>query len=58
MKLVIKTKDIELEYEDGYSMLEAQAKDRIESLIKLIYSAHSTYIPVGTVEEIFNAKKK
>jgi len=58
MKLTIKTKDIELEYEDGYSMLEAQAKDRIESLIKLIYSAHPTYIPVGTVEEIFNAKKK
>jgi len=58
MKLTIKTKDIEIEYEDGYSMLEPQAKDRIIELIKTIYSAQPTYIPVGTVEEIFNAKKK
>ena len=58
MKLTIKTKDIELEYEDGYSILEPQAQDRIIELIKLIYSAQPTYIPVGTVEEIFNAKKK
>ena len=57
MKLTIKTKDIELEYEDGYSMLEKDVKDRIESLISLIYSTQPTYIPTGTVEEIFNAKK-
>jgi hypothetical protein len=61
MKLTIKTKDIELEYTDEYAMLEPQAKDRIESLIKLIYSAQPTYVAtpiVGTVEEIFNAKNK
>ena len=59
MKLIIKTKDIEIEYEDGYSMLESQAKDRIIELIKTIYSAQPTYIPlVGTVDEIFNAKNK
>jgi hypothetical protein len=57
MKLTIKTKDIEIEYEDGYSMLEPQAKDRIIELIKTIHSAQPTYIPTGTVEEIFNMKK-
>jgi len=57
MKLIIKTKDIEIEYEDGYSMLEPQAKDRIIELIKIIYSAQPTYIPTGTVDEIFNMKK-
>lgn len=57
MKLTIKTKDIELEYEDGFSKLEEQAKDRIESLIKTIYSSQPTITPViGTVEEIFNRK--
>lgn len=61
MKLTIKTKDIELEYQDEYAMLEDKAKERIESLINLIYSAQSTYVAtpvVGTVEEIFNMKKK
>lgn len=59
MKLVIKTKDIELEYQDEYAMLEPQAKDRIIELIKTIYSAQPTYIPmVGTVDEIFNVKNK
>lgn len=57
MKLIIKTRDIELEYQDEYSMLEDKAKERIESLISLIYSTQPTYIPTGTVEEIFNAKK-
>ena len=58
MTLIIKTKDIELEYQDDYSLLEREVKDRIVDLIKTIYSAQSTYIPTGTVEEIFNAKKK
>lgn len=57
MKLTIKTKDIELEYEDDYSLLERDVKDRIIDLIKTIYSSQPTYIPTGTVEEIFNAKK-
>ena len=57
MKLIIKTKDIELEYQDDYSLLEDKVKDRIESLISLIYSAQPTYIPTGTVEGIFNMKK-
>tara|TARA_R110000868_G_scaffold329984_1_gene590900 strand:+ start:115 stop:315 length:201 start_codon:yes stop_codon:yes gene_type:complete len=58
MKLIIKAKDIELEYQDDYAILEPQAKDRIIELIKTIYSAQPTYIPTGTVDEIFNAKKK
>lgn len=59
MKLTIKTKDLELEYQDEYSLLERDVKDRIIELIKTIYSAQPTYTPVvGTVEEIFNAKKK
>jgi hypothetical protein len=57
MKLTIKTRDIELEYQDDYSLLEDKVKDRIVDLIKTIYSAQPTYTPVvGTVEEIFNAK--
>jgi len=57
MKLTIKTKDLELEYQDDYSLLEREVKDRIIDLIKTIYSAQPTYTPViGTVEEIFNAK--
>ena len=58
MKLIIKTRDIEIEYQDEYSMLEGQAKDRIIELIKTIYPTQPTYIPTGMVEEIFNAKKK
>jgi hypothetical protein len=58
MKLTIKTKDIELEYQDEYSLLEIVVKDRIIELIKTIYSAQPTYIPTGTVEEIFNMKNK
>jgi hypothetical protein len=58
MKLTIKTKDLEIDYEDGYSILERDTKDRLIELIKTIYSAQPTYIPTGTVEEIFNAKKK
>ena len=57
MKLIIKTKDIELEYQDEYSIIERDVKDRIIDLIKTIYSAQPTYIPTGTVEEIFNMKK-
>ena len=58
MKLVIKTKDLDLEYQDDYSLLERDVKDRIIDLIKTIYSAEPTYPPVvGTVEEIFNMKK-
>ena len=60
MKLIIKTKDIEIEYQDEYSILEAPAKERIESLIKTIYSSQSTSIlsipVVGTVDEIFKKK--
>ena len=58
MKLTIKTKDLELEYQDDYSLLERDVKDRIIDLLKTIYSAQPTYTPaIGTVEEIFNAKK-
>jgi hypothetical protein len=57
MKLIIKTKDIELEYQDEYSLLEREVKDRIIDLLKTIYPIQPTYIPTGTVEEIFDAKK-
>lgn len=61
MKLIIKTKDIEIEYQDEYSMLELEAKERIESLIKTICSSQPISIlsipKVGTVDEIFNNKK-
>ena len=55
MKLIIKTRDIEIEYQDDYSMLEAQAKDRIESLILLICSVPPTPV-ITTAEEFFKAK--
>jgi len=58
MKLVIKTKDLELEYQDDYSLLERDVKDRIIDLLKTIYSAQPTYTPTGTVEEIFNMKNR
>ena len=57
MKLIIKTRDIEIEYQDDYSMLEAQAKDRIESLISLICSVSPTPV-ITTVEEFFKTKQK
>jgi len=55
MKLIIKTRDIEIEYQDDYSMLEAQAKDRIESLISLIYPVLPTPV-ITTAEEFFKTK--
>lgn len=58
MKLVIKTKDLELEYQDDYTLLEKEVKDRIESLLKTIHSTQSSSVPTGTVEEIFNIKNK
>jgi hypothetical protein len=57
MKLIIKTRDIEIEYQDDYSLLEREVKDRIIDLLKTIYPVQPTYIPTGTVEEIFNMKK-
>ena len=58
MKLVIKTADIEIQYEDEYSMLEDKAKNRIVELLETIHSTQPTNPPiVGTVEEIFNRKK-
>ena len=66
MKLTIKTKDIELEYQDEYSMIEDKTKDRIKDLLKTIYEYNALSYPatiinppfVGTVEEFFNDKKK
>jgi len=62
MKLIIKTRDIEIEYQDEYSILEAPAKERIESLIKTIYSSQpANTIPntlpfVGSADEFFKKK--
>ena len=58
MKLIIKTADIEIEYHDEYSILEAVAKDRIESIIKTIQTSQPVAAaPVKmTAEEFFNKK--
>lgn len=57
MKLKIKTRDMELEYEDEYSMLEPQVKDRLIELIKTIHSAQPLTAPIkGTVEEILSMR--
>jgi hypothetical protein len=57
MKLIIKTRDIKIEYEDEYSIIEAVAKDRIESIIKTVLTTQPTVAPVKTtVEEFFNKK--
>lgn len=66
MKLTIKTKDIELEYQDEYSIIEDGAKNRIKELIKTLYEYNTHPYPtgiintpfVGTAEEFFNDKKK
>jgi hypothetical protein len=64
MKLIIKTRDIEIEYQDEYAMLEGQAKDRIIELIETIYSSQPANTipnplqPVGTAEEFFKTIKK
>lgn len=59
MKLVIKAKDIEIEYQDDYSMLEDKPKERIQDILKTILeSNNSLNTIVGTVDEIFNMKKK
>jgi len=64
MKLIIKTKAIELEYEDEYSKIEADVSDKIKDLIKAIYDYNALSQPaciintpiVGTVDQIFNNK--
>jgi hypothetical protein len=61
MKLIIKTKAIELEYQDEYSSIEADVSDRIKGLIKEIYNYNALAQPsciintpiVGTVDQIF-----
>lgn len=58
MKLIIKTRDIKIEYQDEYSLLEAAVKDRIESIIKTIQASQPAAVaPVKmTAEEFFNKK--
>lgn len=60
MKLVIKTKDIELEYQDEYSKMEADVRDRIRDILKTIYESKPIAIhnipKIGTVDEIFKNK--
>ena len=60
MKLIIKTRDIKIEYQDDYSLLEAAVKDRIESIIKTIQTSQPVAAaPVKmTAEEFFNKKQK
>jgi hypothetical protein len=53
MKLTIKTRDIKIEYEDEYSILEAVAKDRIESIIRTVLSTPAAATPVKTTVEEF-----
>lgn len=60
MKLIIKTKAIELEYQDEYSKIEADVIDKMKDLIKAIYDYNALSQPactiVGTVDQIFNNK--
>ena len=67
MKLTIKTKDIEIEYQDNYSQLEKEPKERIVDLIKTVYEYQAQSKPVGIVqtppkpttwEEALNSKQK
>jgi hypothetical protein len=37
MKLTIKTKNIEIEYQDDYSMIERDVKDRLLDVLKAVY---------------------
>ena len=37
MKLSIKTEYIEIEYQDDYSKIEKEVKERIEDVIKKVY---------------------
>ena len=37
MKLTIKTKRVEMEYQDDYSMLEKEVKDRLLEVLKSVY---------------------
>lgn len=73
MNLKIKTKDIELEYSDEYAIIEENAKKRIIEMLDRVFEKQTMlevskpipnpyYTPttqpiVGTVDEIFNAKK-
>jgi len=72
MNLKIKTKDIELEYSDEYSFIEENAKKRILEVLDKVFEKQTmleiskpipnpdwkpTQTLVGTVDEIFNAKK-
>lgn len=67
MKISIKTKDLELTYEDEYSKIDADAKDRIKDLLKMIFEhriVDQNTIPnnqpfVGfTVEKFYNETDK
>ena len=69
MKLSIKTKDIEIEYQDDYSKIEKEVKERLEDIIKRVYEYEAQSKPVriihGTTnpermtwEEAFNSKQK
>jgi hypothetical protein len=37
MKLTIKTKSVEIEYQDDYSMIERDTKDRLLEVLKSVY---------------------
>ena len=60
MKLIIETKTIKLEYEDGYSMLEDSVKERLREIIKTLYSFEPIQeIPIGSAEGVsMSAKNK
>ena len=57
MKLSIKTKDIEIEYEDGYSKLEKEVKERLEDLIKTVYEYEARWKPAA-IHSVPNHKQK
>lgn len=41
MKLIIKTKSLELEYEDNYQKIEHEAKERLLDLVKTVLEQES-----------------
>jgi hypothetical protein len=58
MKLIIKTRTIELEYQDDYSNFDENAKERLKEMIRTLYSFEPIQqVPISTVEEFLEATR-
>lgn len=60
MQLKIKTPDIELEYNDEYSIIEEAAKKRILEIINQLYVHQVNNKPLSVVSayDVFDSMKK